>query len=187
MNAIRTLGRAPLRHLLCRMSRDRRGTAALELAIVMPVLVIILVGSVEAERVVRLQMDLSQAATTMAELAATQPASAQQSIPDYCRGAQLMLAPFGSAPLSIAVANVTSSSGGGSATVAWQDTSCGNATAIAAPATMAASLVPSAGDSAIVAVATYTYTNPLAFLLPVKITLSETGYARPRATTSGGG
>jgi Flp pilus assembly protein TadG len=187
MNAIRTLGFPPLRHLLRRMRRDRRGVAALELAIVMPVLLIILVGSAEAERVVRLQMDLSQAATTMAELAATQPASAQQSIPDYCKGAQLMLSAFGGAPLSIAVASVTNTSGNGSPTVAWQDTSCGNASAIAAPGTMAATLVPSTGDSAIVAVATYTYTNPLAFLLPVKITLSETGYARPRATTSGGG
>jgi Flp pilus assembly protein TadG len=167
-----------------RLGNDCRGVAALELAIVMPVLLIMLLGGVQVEQLVRLQTNLTEAATTMAELAATQPSTAQPSLTDDCIGSRLLLTPFAGTQLRIAVARVTRSSTGGSVAVNWQDTSCGNATAIADPGATAAPLVPSAGDSAVVAVATYTYAAPLAFLLPTTITLSETGYARPRLTST---
>ena len=163
-----------------RFARARRGAAALEFALVLPTLLIMLLGSVEVERLVRLRMALASAAQTMAALAAMQTGTPPATLADDCTGAQLLLAPFGSTNVAIAVADVARDSSAGAPTLAWQDNGCGQARAIAAPTSLAAPLVPGVGDQAIVAVATYTYTDPLPFLLPTTISLSATGYARPR-------
>ncbi|MDE2580549.1 MAG: pilus assembly protein [Rhodospirillales bacterium] len=162
-----------------RLLPDRRGAAAIELALVMPVLFVILLGSLEAARIVRLEMELSEAATTMAQLAAANPSQAQQSMSNYCSGVRLILASFGSAPLSVAVASVTRDNTSGVVGTDWQNTTCGNAPAISNPTTLATAFVPSNGDSTVVAVAHYTYNVPFQLFFPLSFSLAETGYARP--------
>lgn len=163
--------------------REQRGVAALEFAIILPVLLIFLLGSLQVDEFVRLQMKLTEAATTMAELAALDPSTAQQSMADYCHGAQLLVWPF-AGQLSVAVASVARGATSGTVGVDWQDTSCGNAPAIPNPAAMATSIVPANGNSAIVAMARYTLSLPFPFLPLASWTLSEDGFASPRTTNA---
>ena len=165
------------------LTQDRRGSAALELAIVLPLLLVMLVGGISVTQVVRARMAVANAAETMAELVATQTSVTGTSMSDLCTGAQLVLAPYTTAGLKISVASVTNNAQTGTVGVDWQDTSCGGGSQIAAPATAAASLVPNPGDSAIVVQATYTYANPLNLVLPGQYTFTQLAFDRPRDAT----
>ncbi|MDE2006473.1 MAG: pilus assembly protein [Rhodospirillales bacterium] len=167
------------------MARDatwRRGTAALEFALVAPVLVALATGCVGLVQLVRVDMDLSQSAQTMAQLIANQTTITPAQMTDFCAGAFDTMTPYVTTGLTISVASVTH--GGGGIGTDWNDTSCGSGTAIASPGTLAASLLPGTGDSAIVAQASYTYHNPLALVLPALFSLSATAYARPRGNAT---
>ena len=162
------------------LTQDRRGSAALELAIVLPLLLVMLVGGISVTQVIRARMAAANAADTMAELIAAQTSVTGTSMSDLCAGAQLVMAPYATAGLQLSVASVTNNAQTGKVDVDWQDTSCGGGSQIAAPATDAASLVPNPGDSAIVVQATYAYTNPLTLVLPAEFTFTQLAFDRPR-------
>ena len=61
--------------------------------------------------------------------------------------------------------------------------SCGSVANAANPVTLAASLVPNAGNSVIVVQTQYTYNAPITYLLPATATFNETGFALPRLGT----
>jgi hypothetical protein len=118
----------------------------------------------------------------MAELVAAQGTVTSAEIADYCAGADAEMTPYASAPLQIGIASVTNT--GGAAATDWSDTSCGSAAAITNPTTLAAALVPNAGDSTIVVRASYVFHNPLNLVLPATFDLSVTAFARPRANAA---
>jgi len=165
------------------LTHDRRGSAALELAIVLPLLLVMLVGAISVSQVIRARMAVANAAETMAELVAAQTSVTSTSMGDLCAGAQLVMAPYATAGLKISVASVTNNARTGAVGVDWQDTSCGGGSPIAAPATDAASLVPNPGDSAIVVQASYTYANPLTLVLPAQFAFTQLAFDRPRDAT----
>ena len=162
------------------LTQDRRGSAALELAIVLPLLLVMLVGGISVTQVIRARMAVANAAETMAELVAAQTSVTGTSMSDLCTGAQLVLAPYTATGLKLSVASVTNNAQTGKVGVDWQDTSCGGGSQIAAPASDAATLVANPGDSAIVVQATYTYANPLNLVLPGQYTFTELAFDRPR-------
>ena len=165
------------------LTEDRRGSAALELAIVLPLLLVMLVGAISVTQVIRARMAMENAAETMAGLVAEQTSVNSARMSDLCTGAQLVMAPYSTAGLKISVASVTNNAQTGKLGVDWQDTSCGGGSPIAAPTTDAASLVPNPGDSAIVVQATYTYANPLVLVLPAQFAFTELAFDRPRDAT----
>ena len=89
-------------------------------------------------------------------------------------GARLAVAPYPGASLHAAIASVTNG------VVDWTDTSCGAATAIAAPEKLATSLIEGVANSVIIVQTTYGYSSPVAYLLPASIALTHTAFARPR-------
>ncbi len=157
---------------------SRRGTAALEFALVLPAMIICAIGSFEVTYYVMANLRLSAATQAMAELVASQ--TEINSMSDLCAGVRMIMTPLKSSPLSLAVASVTNSQDSGVETD-WQDVTCGGATPIAVPAAAAASLVPNAGDSVIVVQSRYSYTSPLSLILPANRSVSQTAFARPYA------
>ncbi|MDE2006476.1 MAG: pilus assembly protein [Rhodospirillales bacterium] len=164
--------------------RARRGTAAVEFALVAPILLALSTGCVGLTQAVRARMDVAQAAQTMAQLIATQSSVTTAQIADFCTGADAVMTPFAATGLGLAIASVTRNASSGTVRTDWTDTSCGNAAAIAAPATLAASVVPNNGDSAIVVQASYTLANPLSLVLPASFTFSAVAFARPRGNAT---
>ncbi|MGC8477778.1 MAG: TadE/TadG family type IV pilus assembly protein [Acetobacteraceae bacterium] len=156
--------------------------AGLEFALVAPVLLALSTGAIGLCLVIRARTDLAQAAQSMAQLIAAQSTVTPAQIADFCVGASDELTPFSTTTLQLSIASVTNT--GGTVATDWNDTSCGNGTAIADPATLAAATVPSSGDSTIVVQASYTYQNPLSLVLPTVFDLTAIAYARPRANTT---
>lgn len=173
-----------MRALSRRLRSARRATAAVEFAIVAPVLLALATGSVGLCRAVRARMDLSLSAQTMAQLIAAQGSVSPALIEDFCRGAQDEMSPYPTTGLTISIASVTRNASSGTAGVDWTDVSCGEGTAIANAATLAASVIPNNGDSTIVAQANYSLANPLSIVLPSSFALEVTAMARPRANAT---
>ncbi len=157
---------------------NTRGTAAMEFALLLPLMISLFLGCFEIFEVIDADIKLDSAARAMANLVAQESSVAASDLSDICTGGQLVMIPFAASPLSAAIVSVTNT---GTVAVAWQDTSCGNATALSSSATtLAAGLVPNTGDSVIVVRANYAYASPISYVLPAKFTLSQVAYARPR-------
>lgn len=184
----RHLNRA-LRHVwgLCTLAdlrRDQRGVAALEFALLAPVLVVALIGLLAVSQAVRAKMLLTSTASSMASMVAVQRAvtgSSLGTLRDFCNGAQLIMLPYAANSLSMAITSYTLQS---DLTVHrdWEyDGACqasagslaGTGTALASP------LLVEAGDSIIIVQASYSYTSSYTSIVP-NMTLSQTAYARPR-------
>jgi Flp pilus assembly protein TadG len=159
-----------LRHFV----RDRSAIAVIEFAVVLPLMLALALGTFEASRVVRAKMKADGAAQMMADLIAGQDAINPETLANICLGAQLAMAPYPGASLHAAIASVTNGA------VDWTDTSCGAATAIAAPEKLATSLIGGVANSVIIVQTTYGYSSPVPYLLPDSIALTHTAFARPR-------
>lgn len=157
---------------------DRRAVAAIEFALVLPVMVMLCLGTFEASRAVQAKMKASNAAQVMADLIAAQNAVVAADLTNYCNGAKLTMAPYSQAALQAAIASVTNG------TLDWHDESCGSATAISSPTTVATTLSGGSGNSVIIVQTTYTYSATLVYMLPASITMTQFAYSRPRNVTT---
>jgi Flp pilus assembly protein TadG len=89
--------------------RDRRGNAALEFAIIVPLIILMGIGAVEYSAAIRAQMQVDQAAHTVANLIANQPANVPITalqLQDYYQAAQDVYNFSGRGGLSVSAASV---------------------------------------------------------------------------------
>jgi Flp pilus assembly protein TadG len=154
--------------------RDRSAVAVIEFAIVVPLMLALTLGTFEATRAVRAKMKTDAAAQTIADLIAAQNSVDSTALSNFCNGAKLVMAPYSGATLKAAIASVANGS------LDWHDESCGSATAISSPTTVAPTLSGGSGNSVIIVKTTYTYTSPVPYMMPASVTLTQTAFARPR-------
>jgi Flp pilus assembly protein TadG len=159
------------------LGEDRVGTATVEFAIVLPIMLVLAFVVLETTLAIMSNMFLTNAAEAMSDIVA-QEGSPGWSVSNVCTAGQLSMTPLSGTPLKVAIASVTNN--GGSPTLDWQDTSCGNASAIANVISLAAPLVPKNSDSVIVVQATYTYTPPMQFLFASVINMQQNSIQRSR-------
>jgi Flp pilus assembly protein TadG len=162
---------------LGRLFRHQDGTALVEFALLLPIMITLFLGAFEVTRVVAANMRVANAAQSVADMIAQQSNITSTMMTNFCNGGQLSMAPLSGASLKVAVAEVTNTSSG--LVVDWTDTSCNSATAISNPTTLATSLVPNTNDSVIVVQATYSYSSPINYVLAKLYTLTQTAYQRP--------
>lgn len=162
-----------LRHLIAHQS----GTALIEFALILPIMITLFLGVFEGTRIVAASMRLANAAQSVADMVAQQSNVTATMMTNFCSGGQLSMTPLPGASLQIAVTEVTNTGAG--LTVDWNDTTCNSATAIANATTLATSLVPNTNDSVIIVQATYAYTSPISYVFAKSYTLTQTTYQRP--------
>jgi Flp pilus assembly protein TadG len=161
-----------------RLLRDRNAVAVVEFALVVPLMLALTMGTFEATRAVRAKMKADVAAQTMADLVAAQNSVDATALTNFCNGARMVMAPYPGSSLKAAIASVTNG------VVDWTDTSCGSATAIASPTTVATTLSGGGGNSVIIVQTTFSYSSPVPYMMPASITLTQTAFARPRNVTT---
>jgi Flp pilus assembly protein TadG len=164
--------------LFCDCARERRAVAVIEFAIIMPLMLMLTMGTFEATRAVRAKMKADFAAQAFADLIAAQTSVDATALTNFCNGVQMVMVPYVTTSLKAAIASVTNG------TVDWTDTTCGSATAISNPTTLATTLSGGGGNSVIIVQTSYAYTSPVPYMMPASITLTQTAFARPRNVTT---
>jgi Flp pilus assembly protein TadG len=175
----------------CGIVDDRRGTAAVEFALLFPVMLALFFGSFEITNLLMLNLKLTAATETAADLVAQTRSNESNILPsdltNYSTAASMVMTPYATAPyttvgLKLAYAGITFTAGG-QAQVAWHHEING-ATAITSGSLNQAVLDPlnngSGTDSLIMVQSQITYSSPLSWVLGQTYTLADTAYNRPR-------
>ena len=159
-----------------------RGGALVEFAFILPLLVVLILGTFEVTNLIRTMMKFSNAAQAYANIIAANTSGPMTlaKLSNACAGAQLVLTPFSATPFSAAVASVTNN--GGTISQDWHDTTVCNPAGLTISGTSLApsNLTPNNGDNIIVVTSQYSYSSPIAYVLPAGRLLSQTAFARPR-------
>ena len=168
---------------------DQSGIAAVEFALILPIMLLLFLGSFETTNLVLAYMKLEASAETAADLVAQTKVNTVLQSTDFTNitnAAKQVLSPLPTSGvlLKIAFASVTYNTG--SAVIDWH-TEVNSATPITtANVPNSASLAnlgnPANGsmDSVIIVTLTYSYSSPFTYVLSSSYTLTESAFNRPR-------
>jgi Flp pilus assembly protein TadG len=169
---------------------DRDGTAAVEFALLFPVMLTLFFGSFEISNLAMANLKLTAATESAADLVAqtraNTPNVAPSDIDNFSNAAAMVMAPYAKAPYStgakLAFADITFTAGG-VAQVTWHHEENG-ATAITNASLNQALLQPlnngSGQDSLIMVQSQLIYNSPISWVLGKTYTLTDVAYNRPR-------
>lgn len=177
----------PARPVPASLWRDRRGAAAVEMALLSPILVMLFLGTVEVTQLIRVKTKLALAAQAIEDMVAGQTSATTASLANAYAGGVLVMTPFPTSGLTATVASVSFNASGSAATVDWQVLEGGATGMTTAAACTLAAQMGLGSDSVIVVKATFAYTPVLSYLLGQSYALVQITYGRPRnaATVSG--
>lgn len=169
--------RLPLPRLVRRLIRDNRGVAAVEFALLLPVLLLLLSGIIELSNFLMAERRLLEAGNSVADLVGQSTDLSTSDLNDIYSAAAQVMAPFPTTTLKIGVASVRYNDTTGVPYLSWS--SSYNTGSVSNPTTKATGL-GQAGESIIIVTASYTYTPILKTVIKGSYTLTETTYVRPR-------
>ncbi len=166
--------RAPIR-CLGLFARDCRAVAALEFALVLPVLVLLLFGTVEIGNALLLDRKVTAAAQTAADLVAQQKTVTAGDVANIWRAIDNIIAPFNTAGTSYRLLSMVADADG-NVTIDWQQSrGAGALERLSLPAGLA-----TPNESVIVAQITYSYVPVFGDLIFGSYDISDVAYLRPR-------
>lgn len=161
---------------LSRFGVDERGVAAVEFALIAPLLITLYAGLAEMCQAYMAQKRTGHVASQIADIVAQTDVVTRDEIADVFAIGALVLNPFPSTPLTMRVTAVTRGSDG-VARVAWSRGQ--GMTARSGTVPVPAGLIAN-GESIILSEANYAYRSPLATFLPGTTNFASTYYLRPR-------
>lgn len=165
--------------LFSRLAGDDRGIAAVEFAMLAPVLIGFYLGMAEFCQGFMAQKRMGHVSAMVADLVAQEDEVAIANLDDIFAIGGLIMKPFSTATLKQRVSSVTLTAG--IAKVDWSRGHSMTARAKDEVMTLPADLI-SEGQSIIVSEATYDYDSPVDYLMPSITRFSHTYYLRPRTT-----
>ena len=186
------------RLLLRTWHADTRGVAAMEFALIAPMMGVMFIGAVEMSQVTTIDRRVTQIAGSTADLVArADKFISQTEIGDIMRVGSYIMKPYNATPVRIVMRNVTSSpSDKNNTKQSWTCTYNGTGQTQTCSCTNTAFTLPgnlvTTNDSVVVSEVTYDYV-PLIFNYIMKrtwgggggsYTLSETIYMKPRSQTA---
>ncbi|MEI9990706.1 MAG: TadE/TadG family type IV pilus assembly protein [Rhizomicrobium sp.] len=171
-------------NLIARFRRAKDGIAAVEFAILAPVMVALFLGSIELCDALDCQQKVTGMASTAADLVAQETQATNGDISNVFAAVNSIVYPYPAAGLKIVITSIAQTTGPNPTTkVAW---SCAQNTAprTAGSAITVPTGVISSGGSVILAEVSYPYSSPVSDYITGTINMTETFYARPRRSTT---
>ncbi|MEZ5775112.1 MAG: TadE/TadG family type IV pilus assembly protein [Hyphomicrobiaceae bacterium] len=167
-----------------RLGRDREGFAAVEFAMIVPIMVVMFLGSVEFTEALSVDRRVTAIASATADLVAQSEEVSTSDLQDIMQIANSLLNGVGDvADLRVTIISV-SSDDEGNVTVDW---SYGNRQDNPVATGSSYSDLPvgllANNESVIVSTVTYRFTPKISHFITGRINLSETFYLRPRHNT----
>jgi Flp pilus assembly protein TadG len=165
--------------VLRRFSRDRRGVAAVEFALLAPVMILLYCGMAELTMAMMAERHAAHSASVVGDLVAQSTQVTGAEMTDIFNVGAAILKPFPAASLRLRVSSVKADVNGVPRVVWSQGYGLDALAANATPAGFPANLL-AAGDSVIQADVSYTYTSPIQQVMPNPITYADSLYLKPR-------
>lgn len=169
-----------LRNLL-RFARDARGMAAVEFAIIMPMMLTIFFGTIEVSNGVTVDRKLTLAARTLSDLISQGTKATDTDLDNAFKMGTAILTPYSATPLKQRISAIDIDDNG-VATVAWTQGS--NATGMTSLSKGDVVSIPEAlrvnNTQLIMGEVVYTYRPAVGYFMKDGIVLSDTTYTRPR-------
>ncbi|HEY4944484.1 MAG TPA: TadE/TadG family type IV pilus assembly protein [Rhizomicrobium sp.] len=162
--------------------RANDGLAAVEFAMIAPVMIALFLGSIELTDALDCKQKVTGMASTAADLIAQETLVTSSDISNVFSAINSIVYPYSTTGLKIVVSSL-GDNGSGGGKVLW---SCAqNATARVSNSTVAVpSGVISTGGSVILTEVTYPYTSKIAKYLSSSTNMTSSFYARPRRSTT---
>jgi Flp pilus assembly protein TadG len=167
-----------MRNLCTLWRRCERGAAAIEFALVAPLMIVFHLGAVEVVQSWEAHRRIAHVAGALADLTAQEQTVSAADLTDILAAGALLVTPFSSNQLGERITSFTADSNG----TVQQDWSVSqNWTLAGAPSAPAGYL--QANESMIVADASYSFTALFGIVLPASLTMQKHAYLRPRIST----
>jgi Flp pilus assembly protein TadG len=169
--------------MLRRLRSDQRGLAAVEFALVAPIMILLYCGLAEFTMAMMAERRAAHAASVVADLVAQSSQITGSQVTDIFAVGNAIMDPFPTSGLKLRITSVTADTNA-RPKVIWSQ---GSGLAALGLGSTVAGFPPTlltAGDSVIQADVQYAFTSPLRILLPNAITFSDTFYLKPRASAA---
>jgi Flp pilus assembly protein TadG len=159
--------------------RNTSGAVAVEFALILPILIVMIMGTIEITNLVTAQRKVLAAAQTISDLISQETDVTSSSLDDLIAAGKMVIRPMNTALLSVGVASVRFNASL-TPSVDWTHSLGGGAVA---SATTQATPLAQANGSVIIVYASYSYTPNTGTLIIGNKTLSETSFTRPRTVS----
>lgn len=165
-----------------RLARDRRGMAAVEFAMILPLMLTMFLGSVEITQGLSTDRKIGLTVRAVADLASQSTSISNAEMTNILNAASSIMYPYSTSPLRLKVTAVNIN-GSGQATVAWSDAINTTKRSTGSVVTLPAALVVP-NTQLIWGEVEYDYNPTFGYVLFSMITLSEQNFVRPRQSSS---
>jgi Flp pilus assembly protein TadG len=167
---------------LARFAQERRGIAAVEFALLLPVMMTLYLGSIEVTTGAAIERKVSLTARALADLASQYTSISSSDMASILSASTDIIAPYAPANLQVVVSEVyVNAEGQGS--VVWSDTLNGTALTVGQSVTVPTSLaVPN--TYLILGQASYSYNPTYGYVMTGTMTLSDQIFMAPRQSSS---
>jgi Flp pilus assembly protein TadG len=171
-----------LRYRLGRLSCDQRGVAAVEFALLLPLMVTLYLGTAEVSKGIAADRKVTMTARTVADLVSQATTINNSGMNDIMAASSAVMYPFPTNLLKVTVTSVNIDANG-KATVTWSDSYNGTARAVGSTVTLPTALVVN-NSSVIWSEVQYTYKPTIGYVITGSLTLKDQLYMVPRLSTS---
>lgn len=154
--------------------KDERGAAAVEFALMLPILVTLQLGSVELVRAFEAQRRIAHVAAAMADVISQGRTTTTADLTDAMNAGSVLVSPLPTANMGLRISSMTNTNG--VVGVDWTQNS--HWTQAGQPSLPNGYLA--SGESAIVADVSYDYASPIRYVLPNTLHFVRHAYVRPR-------
>lgn len=175
-----------MQRFLHRFRKDKQGLAAVEFALILPVLITLFFGVVETSMALSCRANVANAASTVSDLVAQDTEVSNNDITNVFNAATAILYPYSATPVKITVTSIkydTTTKSLTSGKVAWSDTKNGTARNVGDTITVPDGLM-TADSSVIMTEVTYAYSSPTTKVITGTVNMTNTYYTKPRRVSA---